>query len=130
MNGFRQLVRTSCLVSWFVPAVDVLGSWLVPAVDSLGSWFVPAHLANDIKEVGGTSKGSTLLLNKGGEVLGEDLNHGLAGQFVVRVVLVVAAGQVTEHVPGQLVDTLDDLGHVLLEVGYGQQGLELLQLLI
>ena len=56
-----------------------------------------------------TSKRSTLLLNIGSQVVGEDLNHGLAGQLVHGVVLVVAAGQVTEHVPGQLVDTLDDL---------------------
>ena len=33
----------------------------------------------------------------------------LGGKFVHGVVLVVAAGQVTEHVPGQLVDPLDHL---------------------
>ena len=43
------------------------------------------------------------------------------------VVLVVAAGEVAKHVPGQLVDPLDDLGHVILEVLGSQQSLELLK---
>ena len=43
------------------------------------------------------------------------------------VVLVVAAGEVAEHVPGQLIDPLDDLGHVVLEVLNSQQSLELLE---
>ena len=73
-----------------------------------------------------TCKGATLLLDVLCEVGGEDLDHGLAGQLVHGVVLVVAAGEVTEHVPGQLVDPLDDLGHVVLEVLGSQQGLELL----
>ena len=46
------------------------------------------------------------------------------------VVLVVSSGQVSEHVPGQFIDTLDDLGHVGLEVLSSQQSLQLLQLLI
>merc|ERR1719474_2581461 len=46
------------------------------------------------------------------------------------VVLVVAAGKVAEHVPGQLVDALDDLGHVGLEVGSRQHRLQLFQLLV
>ena len=46
------------------------------------------------------------------------------------VVLVVAPRQVPEHVPGQLVDPLDHLGHVGLEVGGGEQVLQLGQLLV
>ena len=54
--------------------------------------------------------------------LGSKLVHG--------VVLVVAPGQVAEHVPGQLVDPLDHLGHVGLEVGGGEHVLELGELLV
>ena len=46
------------------------------------------------------------------------------------VVLVMTSWKISEHVPGQLVDALDDLGHVVLEVLGSQQSLELLQLLI
>ena len=46
------------------------------------------------------------------------------------VVLVVSSGQVSEHVPGQFIDALDDLRHVGLEVLSSQQSLQLLQLLI
>ena len=54
--------------------------------------------------------------------LGSKLVHG--------VVLVVTPGQVAEHVPGQLVDPLDHLGHVGLEVGGGEHVLQLGQLLV
>ena len=54
--------------------------------------------------------------------LGSKLVHG--------VVLVVTPGQVAEHVPGQLVDPLDHLGHVGLEVGGGEHVLELGELLV
>ena len=43
------------------------------------------------------------------QVVGQNLNHGLGGELVHGVVLVVASGEVSEHVPGQLVDALDDL---------------------
>ena len=86
-----------------------------------------------------TCEGAALLLNVVGEVLRQDLNHrlmeedvnsllmllpllpllllllllpvlpNLGGEFVHGVVLVMAAGQVAEHVPGQLVDPLDHL---------------------
>ena len=46
------------------------------------------------------------------------------------VVLMVTSGEISKHVPGQLVDALDDLGHVGLEVLSSQQSLQLLQLLI
>ena len=74
-----------------------------------------------------TSEGSALLLDVLCEGGGEDLDHGLGGELVHGVILVVAAGKVTEHVPGQLIDPLDDLRHVVLEVLDGQQGLELLK---
>ena len=45
----------------------------------------------------------------GGELLRQDLDHRLGGQLVHRVVLVVAAGQVGELLPGQLVDALNHL---------------------
>ena len=77
-----------------------------------------------------TCKGAAFLLNVLGQVGGKDLNHGLAGQLVHGVVLVVAPGQVSEHVPGQLVDPLDHLGHVGLEVGGGEHVLQLGQLLV
>merc|ERR1719419_198205 len=64
------------------------------------------------------------------QVLGQDLNHGLRSKFVHGVVLVVSPGQVAEHVPGQLVDPLDHLGHVGLEVGGGEHVLELGELLV
>ena len=54
--------------------------------------------------------------------LGSKLVHG--------VVLVVTPGQVAEHVPGQLVDPLDHLGHVGLEVGAGEHVLQLGELLV
>merc|ERR1719516_366193 len=65
-----------------------------------------------------------------GEVLGQDLDHRLRSKLVHGVVLVVTPGQVAEHVPGQLVDPLDHLGHVGLEVGGGEHVLELGELLI
>ena len=77
--------------------------------------------------MGFTSEGSALLLDVLCEGGGEDLDHGLGGELVHGVVLVVAAGEVAEHVPGQLVDPLDDLGHVVLEVLDSQQSLELLK---
>merc|ERR1719385_315293 len=64
------------------------------------------------------------------QVLGQDLNHGLRNKFVHGVVLVVSPGQVAEHVPGQLVDPLDYLGHVGLEVGGGEHVLQLGELLV
>merc|ERR1719391_956986 len=64
------------------------------------------------------------------QVLGQDLNHGLRSKFVHGVVLVVSPGQVAEHVPGQLVDPLDHLGHVGLEVGGGEHVLQLGELLV
>ena len=77
-----------------------------------------------------TCKGTTFLLNVLSQVGGEDLNHGLAGQLVHGVVLVVTPGKVSEHVPGQLVDPLDDLRHVALKVLSGEEDLQLLQLLV
>ena len=74
-----------------------------------------------------TGERSALLLDIICEGGGEDLNHGLGGELVHGVVLVMAAGEVAEHVPGQLVDPLDDLGHVVLEVLSSQQSLELLK---
>merc|ERR1719278_1428195 len=65
-----------------------------------------------------------------GKVLGQDLNHGLRSKLVHGVVLVVSPGQVAEHVPGQLVDPLDHLGHVGLEVGAGEHVLQLRELLV
>merc|ERR1719300_1026389 len=65
-----------------------------------------------------------------GEVLGQDLDHRLRSKLVHGVVLVVTPGQVAEHVPGQLVDPLDHLGHVGLEVGGRQHVLELGELLV
>merc|ERR1719348_1759783 len=65
-----------------------------------------------------------------GEVLGQDLDHRLRSKLVHGVVLVVSPGQVAEHVPGQLVDPLDHLGHVGLEVGGGEHVLELGELLV
>merc|ERR1712142_568804 len=91
---------------------------------------VPAHLPNDIEEVRCACKGATLLLNVFSKVGREDLDHGLAGQLVHGVVLVMAPGKVSEHVPGQLVDPLDDLRHVTLEVLSGEENLQLLELLI
>merc|ERR1719300_724905 len=64
------------------------------------------------------------------QVLRQDLNHGLRSKFVHGVVLVVSPGQVAEHVPGQLVDPLDHLGHVGLEVGGGEHVLQLGELLV
>merc|ERR1719348_2294015 len=64
------------------------------------------------------------------QVLRQDLNHGLRSKLVHGVVLVVSPGQVAEHVPGQLVDPLDHLGHVGLEVGGGKHVLELGELLV
>ena len=43
------------------------------------------------------------------QLLRQDLDHGLGGQLVHGVVLVVAAGQVGELLPSQLVDALDNL---------------------
>ena len=80
--------------------------------------------------MGLTSEGSALLLDVLCEGGGEDLDHGLGGELVHGVILVVAAGEVTEHVPGQLVDPLDHLGHVGLEVGGGEHVLELGELLV
>ena len=80
--------------------------------------------------MGFTSEGSALLLDVLCEGGGEDLDHGLGGELVHGVVLVVAAGQVAEHVPGQLVDPLDHLGHVSLEVGAGEHVLQLGELLV
>merc|ERR1712107_874215 len=91
---------------------------------------VPAHLTDHVEEIGCTCKGTAFLLDKGSEVGWEDLDHGLGGQLVHAVVLVVASGQVSEHVPGQLVDALDDLSHVSLEVSGGQQSLQFLQFLV
>ena len=54
----------------------------------------------------------------------------LRSKFVHGVVLVVSPGQVAEHVPGQLVDPLDHLGHVGLEVGGGEHVLQLGELLV
>ena len=54
----------------------------------------------------------------------------LRSKLVHGVVLVVSPGQVAEHVPGQLVDPLDHLGHVGLEVGGGEHVLELGELLV
>merc|ERR1719381_184094 len=64
------------------------------------------------------------------QVLGQDLNHSLRSKFVHGVVFVVSPGQVAEHVPGQLVDPLDHLGHVGLEVGGGEHVLQLGELLV
>merc|ERR1719391_1552895 len=64
------------------------------------------------------------------QVLRQDLNHGLRSKFVHGVVFVVSPGQVAEHVPGQLVDPLDHLGHVGLEVGGGEHVLQLGELLV
>ena len=80
-----------------------------------------------------TSQRAALLLHMVCKVLRQDLDHGLGfigsllphyvpinhlgRQLVHGVVLVVSPGQVTEHVPGELVDPLDHLGHVGLEVG-------------
>ena len=76
-----------------------------------------------------TGERSALLLDVLCEGGGKDLNHGLGGELVHGVVLVVAAGEIAEHVPGQLVDPLDDLGHVILEVLGSQKSLELLKIL-
>ena len=54
----------------------------------------------------------------------------LRSKFVHGVVLVVSPGQVAEHVPGQLVDPLDHLGHVGLEVSGGEHVLQLGELLV
>merc|ERR1719419_1544131 len=97
---------------------------------SLGLRLVPADLADNVEEIGGSSQTATLLLNMVGEVLGQDLDHGLGSKLVHGVVLVVSPGQVAEHVPGQLVDPLDHLGHVGLEVGGGEHVLQLGELLV
>ena len=62
-------------------------------------------------------------------ILCANMSH-LRGKLVHGVVLVVSPGQVAEHVPGQLVDPLDHLGHVSLEVGAGEHVLQLGELLV
>ena len=56
-----------------------------------------------------TGKGSTFLFNVVSKVLRKDFNHSLRGKFVHGVVLVVSSWEVSEHVPGELIDALDDL---------------------
>ena len=57
----------------------------------------------------GGCQASALGLDVGDELLRQDLDHGLGGQLVHRVVLVVAAGKVRKLFPGQFVDALDHL---------------------
>jgi len=92
--------------------------------------FVPADLTDHIKEIWGTSEGSTFLFHMSGEVVGKDFDHGLRCKLVHGVVLVVASGEISKHVPGEFVDALDDLGHVGLEVCRGEEVLKLREVLI
>merc|ERR1711931_436477 len=92
--------------------------------------FIPANLTDHIEEVRGTCKGSAFLLYVSSQVVGKNFNHGLGGELVHGVVLVVAPGEVSEHVPGQLVDALDDLRHVSLEISSGKKILQLGEVLV
>ncbi len=65
------------------------------------------NIIRTITGCGGQASASAF--DVGGELLRQDLYHRLGGQLVHRVVLVVAAGQVGELLPGQLVDALNHL---------------------
>merc|ERR1719400_2971663 len=75
----------------------------------------PTDLSDDVEKVWGGGQAATLGLDVGRQVVGQDFDHGLGGQLVHRVVLVVSPWQVGELLPRQLVDALDDLGQICLE---------------
>ena len=74
-----------------------------------------SYLSDDVEEVWRGGDCAQFVLDVLHEPLGEDLEHGLGGQLVHGVVLVVAAGQIGELLPRQLVDTLDAATQVRLE---------------
>ena len=64
-----------------------------------------------IKITRGGCQAAALGFDVGNELLWQDFDHGLGGQLVHRVVLVVAAGKVGKLFPGEFVDALDHLNH-------------------
>ena len=75
----------------------------------LGCIFKPTDLSNNIKKVWSRSQTATFSLNVGHQFWRQNFNHSFWGQFVHRVILMVTPWKITELLPSEFVDPLDDL---------------------